>query len=113
MWLSRRRVLGAIVAATALALVSGSPYSRAASHGTKSLAPSPDVAARESAKHVVTSFELRSANTLESVTVRYVDGVLDPTSKQQVDHLMRCLRTDSAKPIDPRLVDALRDIAKE
>ncbi len=113
MWLLRRRVLSAIVAATALTLVSGTPFSRAASHGGKSLAPSPDVSAREPARHVVTTFEIIAANTLESVTVRYVDDVLDPASKQQLDHLMRCLRTDSAKPIDPRLIDVLRDIAKE
>jgi uncharacterized protein YcbK (DUF882 family) len=113
MWLSRRRVLSAIVAAAALTLVSGTPFSRAAAHKTKSLAPSPVVAVREPAHHVVTTFEIHSANTLESVTVRYVDDVLDPTSKQQLDHLMRCLRTDSAKPIDPRLIDALRGIAKE
>lgn len=114
MWLLRRRVLSAIVAATALTLVSGTPFSRAAAaHKTKALAPSPNAIAREPAHHVVTTFEIRSANTLESVTVRYVDDVIDPVSKQQLDHLMRCLRTDSAKPIDPRLIDVLRDIARE
>ena len=113
MRLVRRRVLSAAVAALGIAVVSGTPYSRAASHSTyKTLAPSP-VATYRDARHVVDTFELRSANTLETVTVRYVDGVIDPASKQQVDHLMRCLRTDSAKPIDPRLVDALRAIAAE
>lgn len=113
MRLVRRRVLSAAVAALGIAVVSGTPYSRAASHSTyKTLAPSPNATYRD-ARHVVDTFELRSANTLETVTVRYVDGVIDPASKQQVDHLMRCLRTDSAKPIDPRLVDALRAIAAE
>ncbi len=107
-------MLTSIVGACALAFVSGTPYSRASSHHPgKWLAPSPEMATRASAQHVVTTFELHSANTLEAVTVRYVDGVVDPASKQQVDHLMRCLRTESAKPIDPRLVDTLRDIAKE
>lgn len=113
MWVVRRRVLSVAVAATALALVSGAPYSRAASHTTKTLAPSAIVAQVHDETSVVSTFELHSANTLESVTVRYVDGVLDPHSKQQIDHLMRCLRTDSAKPIDPRLIDTLRDIARE
>ncbi len=110
----RRRVLTAIVGASALALVSGTPYSRAASkYAGKSLAPSSELASREAAHHVVTTFELHSANTLEAVTVRYVDDVVDPTSKLEVDHLMRCLRTESARPIDPRLVDTLHDIARE
>ncbi len=114
MWLVRRRVLSVAVAATALALVSGAPYSRAsASHAHKTLATSPSADEAREPTTVVSTFELRSANTLESVTVRYVDGVLDPQSRAQVDHLMRCLRTDSAKPIDPRLVDVLRDIARE
>jgi uncharacterized protein YcbK (DUF882 family) len=112
MWHLRRRVLTAMIAATSLAWVSGAPNSRAASqHHSKSLTPSAS-AAREPADHVVTSFKIIAANTLESVDVRYVDGVLDPNSKQQLDHLMRCLRTDSAVSIDPRLIDALRDIAQ-
>lgn len=113
MGLVLRRALSAVVAATALTLVSGTPYSHAASaSASKILAASP-IEMQRDAPHVISSFELRSANTLESVTVRYVDGVLDPESMQQVNHLMRCLRTDSAKPIDPRLIDALRDIARE
>jgi uncharacterized protein YcbK (DUF882 family) len=102
-----------VTAALGLALVSGAPYSRASSHSSKSLAASPDADEAREDVHVVSTFELHAANTLEVVTVRYVDGVLDPTSKQQIDHLMRCLRTDSAKPIDPRLVDILHDIARE
>jgi uncharacterized protein YcbK (DUF882 family) len=110
----RRRVLMAGIAAVGLALVSGTPYSRAAAHAhNKTLAPSPDEAKREAASHVVTTFELRSANTLESITVRYVDDVVDPASQREVDHLMRCLRTESVKPIDPRLIDALRALSRE
>ena len=108
-----RRVLHCAVAALGVALVSGTPYSRASVRvGPKRLASSPAFAETRP-DHVVETFELRSVNTLESVTVRYVDGVLDPASRQQVDHVMRCLRTERAKPIDPRLVDALRDIARE
>ena len=113
MWLAKRRLLGAVIAAMALASVSGTPYSRAASHTSKSLAPSPVAVDRGATNHVVDTFTLVAANTLESVEVRYVDGVLDDASHQQVNHLMRCLRTDSAKTIDPRLIDTLRDIAKE
>jgi uncharacterized protein YcbK (DUF882 family) len=107
------RVLSAGVIALGIAFVSGTPYTEAAVHPPpKTLAASPE-ALDHDVPHVVSTFKLIAANTLESVTVRYVDGVLDPASKQQVDHLMRCLRTDSAKPIDPRLIDTLRDIARE
>ena len=106
--------MAAVIAATGLALVSGTPYSRAASHAHKSLEPSPTSVTRATGEaHVVDSFTLIAANTLESVEVRYVDGVLDETSRQQVDHLMRCLRTDSAKRIDTRLIDTLHEISKE
>ena len=109
----RRRVLSCAVVALGVALVSGTPWSRAAmQRGPKALAPSPTASALVP-EHVVETFQIRSVNTLETVDVRYVDGVLDPASRQQIDHLMRCLRTDRAKPIDPRLVDALRDIARE
>jgi uncharacterized protein YcbK (DUF882 family) len=101
------------VIALGISLVSGAPYKAAVQPRTpKALVASTDEDARARTQ-VVTSFELKSANTLETVTVRYLDGVLDPTSKQQVDHLMRCLRTESAKPIDPALIDILRDIAHE
>ncbi len=113
MWVVRRRVLASAVATLGLALVSGAPYSRASSHTALSLAQSPEADLARAETHVVSTFELHAANTLEVVEVRYVDGVLDPQSKQQIDHLMRCLRTDSAKSIDPRLVDIMRDIARE
>lgn len=107
------RTLSAAVGVLGLALVSGAPYSRAASRPhLKKLAPSPDAVAWD-APHVVDSFELRAVNTMETVTVRYVDGVLDPASKRELDHVMRCLRTERTKTIDPRLVDALRRIAAE
>ena len=117
--------MATVIAAMGLALVSGTPYSRAAStdprsgtsqmstHDHKSLEPSATNVELGSAAHVVDSFTLISANTLESVEVRYVDGVVDETSRQQVDHLMRCLKTDGAKRIDTRLIDTLREIAKE
>src|SRR6185503_12288406 len=95
----------AAVGALGVAFVSGTPYSRAASQGKhKELAaePAPVV---EAGAHVVDTFELRAVNTMETVTVRYVDGVIDPASKQQVDYVMRCYRTDGAVSIDPRLVD--------
>jgi uncharacterized protein YcbK (DUF882 family) len=105
-------VLSAVVAALGVALVSGTPYSRAAvHHARKVLAASPVAPAAQ--EHAVETFVLHSVNTLETVNVRYVDGVLDPASEQQVNHLMRCLRTERAKQIDPRLIAALRDIARE
>jgi uncharacterized protein YcbK (DUF882 family) len=113
MWVIRRRFLSAGIAALGLALVSGAPYSRASSSTPKILSTSPEADLAREETHVVSTFELHAANTLEVVEVRYVDGVLDPQSKQQIDHLMRCLRTDSAKSIDPRLVDIMRDIARE
>ena len=109
---SRRLLLSVAAAALGLVLVSGTPYSRAAMSGHKTLVPSPGEP-HAGPRHVVETFEVRSANTLETVEVRYVDGVLDPASKQQLDHLMRCLRTEGAKPVDPRLVDMMRDIARE
>jgi len=105
--------MAAVIAVMGLALVSGTPYSRAASHDHKSLDPSPSGVVSGGEGHVVDSFTLVAANTLESVEVRYVDGVVDETSRQQVDHLMRCLKTDSAKRIDTRLIDILRDISRE
>ncbi len=103
-----------------IALVSGTPYTVAAMHPppkalVTSMALEVHAASRQSDERpkIVSTFKIIAANTLESVTVRYVDGELDPASKQQIDHLMRCLRTDSAKPIDPRLIDTLRDIARE
>jgi uncharacterized protein YcbK (DUF882 family) len=107
--------MAAVIAVIGLALVSGTPYSRAAdiSQAHKTLEPSATNVELGGAAHVVDSFTLVSANTLERVEVRYVDGVVDETSRQQVDHLMRCLRTDSAKRMDTRLIDTLREIAKE
>jgi len=113
MGFTRGRLAFAAVGALGVAFVSGTPYSRAASQGKhKELAaePAPVV---EAGAHVVDTFELRAVNTMETVTVRYVDGVIDPASKQQVDYVMRCYRTDGAVSIDPRLVDMLRDIAHE
>ncbi len=110
----RRRVLFGVVAMLGLSLVSGTPY--VAPHAVvtpKSLSTLAADPLAHDATHVVSTFEVRGANTLESVTVRYVDGVLAPESQQQMNHLMRCLRTESAKPIDPRLIDTLRDIARE
>lgn len=104
-------------AALGVMLVSGTPYSRAATHhGPKSLQPpaaTDEEAQRLEPAHVVSTFELYSVNNLESVTVRYVDDRIDPESKKQVDHLLRCLRTDREKEIDPKLVDALRAVAHE
>ncbi|HEY2368626.1 MAG TPA: DUF882 domain-containing protein, partial [Polyangiaceae bacterium] len=106
--------MAAVIAVTGLALVSGTPYSRAASRAHKSLEPSTPNAVRVAGEgHVVDTFTIVAANTLESVDVRYVDGVVDETSRQQVDHLMRCLKTDSAKRIDTRLIDTLREISRE
>lgn len=106
--------MAAVIAFAGLALVSGTPYSRAASHEHKSLASSTMNAVRTTGEaHVVDTFTIIAANTLESVEVRYVDGVVDETSRQQVDHLMRCLRTDSAKRMDTRLIDILHEISKE
>ena len=107
--------MAAVVAVMGLALVSGTPYSRASSssHVHKSLVPSPAGILSGGDGHVVDTFTITAANTLESVEIRYVDGVVDETSRQQFDHLMRCLRTDSAKRIDTRLIDTLREIAKE
>ena len=120
---SRFSVVGGLTLAMAVLgalLVSGTPYSRASTagtkHGPKTLAaPSStdQVTQRLEAAHVVSTFELYSVNNLESVTVRYVDDVIDPESKKQVDHLMRCLRTEREKPIDPKLVDAMRALAHE
>ena len=108
------RLASAGVAALGLTLVSGTPYKLPEAVPTpKTLevrAPAEDVA---EPTHIVTSFEIHSVNTLETVTVRYVDGVLDPASQHEVDHLLRCLRTDREKPIDPALIDILRDIAHE
>ncbi|HEY1959056.1 MAG TPA: DUF882 domain-containing protein [Polyangiaceae bacterium] len=113
MGFTRGRILSAGVGALGVALISGTPYSRAASHaGHKGLAPHAE-AVVASGEHVVDTFELRAVNTMETVTVRYVDGVIDPASKQQVDYVMRCLRTEGGKPIDPRLVDMLHAIAGE
>ena len=106
--------MAAVIAVMGLALVSGTPFSRAASHAHKPLAPSPTSVERTTGEaHVVETFTIIAANTLESVEVRYVDGVVDETSRQQIDHLMRCLRTDGAKRIDVRLIDILRDISRE
>lgn len=105
-------MLSAGIAALGLNLVSGTPYAAPQLATPKTLELLSFEAAHETT-HVVDSFEIHSVNTLETVTVRYVDGELDPGSKQQLDHLMRCLRTDSATPIDPRLIDVLRDIAHE
>jgi len=107
------RALSAGVTALGLALVSGTPYVPGPAHHDPKVLAGPVTGIIEAAPHVVSTFELHSANTLESVTVRYVDDVLDPASQQQLDHLMRCLRTDSAKPIDPHLIDTLRLIARE
>lgn len=108
------RVLSAGIIVAGLALVSGTPYRAPASQvSPKTLERRPEGRDTRVSTQVVTTFELRSVNTLESVTVRYVDGVLDPASKRQVDHLMRCLRTESEKPVDAKLVDILRDIAHE
>ena len=108
--------MAAVIAVMGLALVSGTPYSRASSSAArthKSLEPSPSGILRGGEAHVVDTFTITAANTLESVEIRYVDGVVDETSRQQFDHLMRCLRTDSAKRIDTRLIDILRDISRE
>jgi len=107
--------MAAVIAVMGLAAVSGTPYSRAASHAHKSLEPSLTNAEHVvgSSGHAIESFTLVAANTLESVDVRYVDGVIDETSRQQVDHLMRCLKTDSARRIDTRLIDMMRDISRE
>ncbi len=106
------------VAAAGSLLLSGAPYSRAGTvgHAPKALevaARSEAAEQRVTAKHVVSSFDIYSVNNLESVTVRYVDDVIDPRSKKELDHLLRCLRTEREKPIDPRLADALRALAHE
>ena len=108
------RVLSVGVVALGMSLLSGAPFVKKAPPDVpKTVVSAAMEEAARPATHVVSTFEIKSANTLESVTVRYVDGMLDPASKQQIDHLMRCLRTDSAKPIDPALIDVLRDIAGE
>ncbi len=107
------RVISAGVAAFGLALVSGTPYVPAPVHHAPKTLAGPVAPIVETVPHVVSTFEIHAANTLEVVTVRYVDDTLDPASKQQLDYLMRCLRTDTVKPIDPRLIDTLRLVARE
>ena len=120
---SRFSVLGGLTLAVGVlgaVLVSGTPYSRASTaaekHAPKALAApaaADEATQRLEAAHVVSTFEIYSVNNLESVTVRYVDGRITPESKKQVDHLLRCLRTERERPIDPKLVDALRAVAHE
>jgi uncharacterized protein YcbK (DUF882 family) len=108
------RLLSAGICALGVAFVSGTPYRLPEPPKTPKTLEAAAFAESTPPPHaVVTTFELKSANTLESVTVRYIDGVLDPVSKEEVDHLMRCLRTTKVKPVDPALVDILRDIAHE
>ncbi len=118
---SRFSVVGGLTLAVAIMgslLLSGAPYSRASTsrHGPKTLekrGPTDEASQRWVAKHVVSTFDIYSVNNLEAVTVRYVDGVIDPRSKKDLDHLLRCLRTEREKPIDPKLADALRALAHE
>jgi len=107
--------MAAVIAVMGLALVSGTPYSRAHTgvQAHKSLQPSASGVVTGGEGHVVDTFTIIAANTLESVEIRYVDGVVDEASRQQFDYLMRCLKTDSAKRIDTRLIDILRDISHE
>ena len=118
--LSVAGVLTVAIVALGVVLVSGAPYSRASTagtkHGPKTLAArtaTDEAAQRLEPTHVVSTFEIYSVNNLESVTVRYVDDVIDPESKKEVDHLLRCLRTEREKSIDPKLVAALRALAHE
>ncbi len=110
-------MLTALVAVLAATLLSGARFPRAHAgaepHKSVVLASVPDDARHTDERHAVDTFEIVSVNTGERVTVRYVDDQLDPEVVAPLQHLMRCLRTTREKPIDPRLVEALREIARQ
>lgn len=113
----RTRVLTVLVAAFAATLVSGTRFTGARAgagvHKAPVLASLPGDGPHTDPRHAVETFDLMSVNTGEKLTVRYVDDRLDPELAAPLEHLMRCLRTDREMAIDPRLVEALREIARQ
>jgi uncharacterized protein YcbK (DUF882 family) len=56
--------------------------------------------------------KLFAVNFRESLEVDLYDddGVLDPAALDQLNHLWRCKRTDTEKPIDPHLFEVLAQV---
>ena len=111
----RTRTLCVFVSVLGATFLSGVSYPSSTSPGHR--APlHPQVAACTAGfdeRHLVDSFVLTAANNGETMTVRFVDGVLTEASAKEARHLMRALSNDQEHDIDPRLLTLLLQLARE
>lgn len=110
------RILGLFVSVLGVTFLSGVSYPAASAwHATRQalhVQAAPQAAAFDE-RHRVDSFELLAANNGETMTVRFVDGVLTEGSAKEARHLMRALSDDQEHDIDPRLLSTLLLLARE
>jgi len=107
------RILALFVGVLGGTFLSGVSYpASSARHATRHAQATATAAAFDE-RHRVDSFELLAANNGETMTVRFVDGVLTEASAKGARHLMRALSNDQEHDIDPRLLSTLLELARE